>query len=170
MYRWISGKYFWAEDWFGLFLCSVLMLIVQYRLSPMLQSRRQRSMRDQHTEPVPRFGRFVKWTHHCCVSFFSNTLLFARSKCSAAVEFGAPWNNTRILDLQSSPCINFHGRFRQFVSGILTGSPFALGDRNSPQRTDDTSTSILAIPILDSWFLDLYWRCFLNWKIILCCL
>ena len=134
-------KIFLSGGLIGLLLCSVLMLIVLYRLSPMLQSRRQRSMRDQHTEPVPRFGRFVKWTHHCCVGFFSNTLLFARSKCSAAVEFGAPWNNTRILDLQSSPCINFHGRFRQFVSGILTGSLFALGYRNSPQRTDDTSTS-----------------------------
>ena len=125
----------------GLLFFSPLMLIVLYRLSPMLQSRRQRSMRDQHTEPVQRFGRLVKWTHHCCVGFFSNTLLFARSKFSAAVGFGAPWNNTRILDLQSSPCINFHGRFRQFVSGILTGSPFTLDDRNSWQRTDDTSTS-----------------------------
>ena len=93
----------------GLLLCSALMLIALYRLSPMLQSWRQRSMRDQHTEPVPRFGRFVKWTHHCCVGFFSNTLLFARSKCSAAVEFGAPWNNTRILDLQSSPASIFMG-------------------------------------------------------------
>ena len=134
-------KIFLSGGLIGLLLCSALMLIVLYRLSPMLQSRRHRSIRDQHTEPVPRFGRFVKWINHCCVGFFSYTLLFARSKCSAAVEFGAPWNNTRILDLQSSPCINFHGRFRQFVSGILTGSPFALGDRNSPQRTDDTSTS-----------------------------
>ena len=143
-------KIFLSGGLIGLLLCLALMLIVLYRLSPMLQSRRQRSMRNQHTEPVPRFGRFVEWIHHSCFVFFSNTLLFARSKCSAAVEFDAPWNNTRILDLQSSACINFHGRFRQFVSGILTGSPFALGDRNSLQRTDDTSTSILAIPILDS--------------------
>ena len=102
-------KIFLSGGLIGLLLCSALMLIVLYRLSPMLQSRRQRSMRDQHTEPVPRFGRFVKWTHHCCVGFFSNTLLFARSKCSAAVEFDAPWNNTRILDLQSSPASIFMG-------------------------------------------------------------
>ena len=73
-------KIFLSGGLIGLLLCSALMLIVLYRLSPMLQSRRQRSMRDQHTEPVPRFGRFVIWTHHCCVGFFSNTLFFARSK------------------------------------------------------------------------------------------
>ena len=40
----------------GLLLCSVLMMIVLYRLSPLLQSRRQRSLRDQHINPVPRYG------------------------------------------------------------------------------------------------------------------
>ena len=40
----------------GLLLSSVLMLIVLYRLSPRLQSRRQRSLRDQHINPVPRYG------------------------------------------------------------------------------------------------------------------
>ena len=40
----------------GLILSSVLVMIVLYRLSPLLQSRRDRSLRDQHREPVPRFG------------------------------------------------------------------------------------------------------------------
>ena len=40
----------------GLLLSSVLMLIVLYRLSPRLQSRRQRSLRDQHINPIPRYG------------------------------------------------------------------------------------------------------------------
>ena len=40
----------------GLLLSSVLMMIVLYRLSPKLQSRRQRSLRDQHINPVPRYG------------------------------------------------------------------------------------------------------------------
>ena len=40
----------------GLILSSVLMMIVLYRLSPLLQSRRERSLRDQHLEPVPRLG------------------------------------------------------------------------------------------------------------------
>ena len=40
----------------GLILSSVLMMIVLYRLSPMLQSRREISLRDQHHEPVPRLG------------------------------------------------------------------------------------------------------------------
>ena len=40
----------------GLILSSVLMMIVLYRLSPLLQSRRERSLRDQHREPVPRLG------------------------------------------------------------------------------------------------------------------
>ena len=40
----------------GLLLCSLFVIIVLYRLSPMLQSRRERSLRDQHREPVPRFG------------------------------------------------------------------------------------------------------------------
>ncbi len=40
----------------GLLLSTVLLVIVIYRLSPRLQSRRQSSLRDQHIEPVPRFG------------------------------------------------------------------------------------------------------------------
>jgi UDP-N-acetylmuramyl pentapeptide phosphotransferase/UDP-N-acetylglucosamine-1-phosphate transferase len=40
----------------GLLLSSVLVLIVLYRLSPRLQSRREKSLRDQHGEPVSRFG------------------------------------------------------------------------------------------------------------------
>jgi len=40
----------------GLLLSSVLMLIVLYRLSPRLQTRRQRSLRDQHINPIPRYG------------------------------------------------------------------------------------------------------------------
>ena len=40
----------------GLLASSVLVMIVLYRLSPLLQSRRQKSLRDQHSEPVPRFG------------------------------------------------------------------------------------------------------------------
>ena len=32
------------------------MMIMLYRLSLMLQSRRQSSLQDQHIEPVPRFG------------------------------------------------------------------------------------------------------------------
>ena len=40
----------------GLILSSVLVIIVLYRLSPMLQSRRVKSLRDQHRELVPRFG------------------------------------------------------------------------------------------------------------------
>ena len=40
----------------GLIVSSVLVMIVLYRLSPLLQSRRVRSLRDQHRGPVPRFG------------------------------------------------------------------------------------------------------------------
>ena len=40
----------------GLILSSVLVMIVLYRLSPLLQSRRERSLRDQNRELVPRFG------------------------------------------------------------------------------------------------------------------
>ena len=32
------------------------MMVVVYRLAPLLQSRRQRSLRDQHQMPIPRFG------------------------------------------------------------------------------------------------------------------
>ena len=40
----------------GLIVSSVLVMIVLYRLSQLLQSRRVRSLRDQHHGPVPRFG------------------------------------------------------------------------------------------------------------------
>ena len=40
----------------GLLLSSVFLVIVIYRLSPMLQSRRQLSLRDQHTNLVSRYG------------------------------------------------------------------------------------------------------------------
>ena len=40
----------------GLVLGPILMMIVVYRLTPLLQSRRQRSLRDQHQMPIPRFG------------------------------------------------------------------------------------------------------------------
>ncbi len=40
----------------GLILTSVLVVIVLYRLSPLMQSRRERSLRDQKRELVPRFG------------------------------------------------------------------------------------------------------------------
>ena len=134
----------------GLLLCSALMLIVLYRLSPMLQSRRQSSMRDQHTEPVPRFGRFVKWTHHCCVGFFSNTLLFARSKCSAAVEFDAPWNNTRILDLQSSPASIFMGDSGSLFLGYSLAVLSLWATKIPLKGQTILPLLILAIPILDS--------------------
>ena len=40
----------------GLLFSSVLLLIVIYRLSPMLQSRRNKSLRDQHISPIPHYG------------------------------------------------------------------------------------------------------------------
>ncbi len=40
----------------GLIVSSVLVMIVLYRLSPLLQSRRERSLRDQHRQLVSRFG------------------------------------------------------------------------------------------------------------------
>ena len=49
-------KFFISGGMLGLLLSSVLMMIVLYRLSPRLQSRRQRSLRDQHINPVPRYG------------------------------------------------------------------------------------------------------------------
>ena len=143
-------KIFLSGGLIGLLLCSALMLIVLYRLSPMLQSRRQSSMIDQHTEPVPRFGRFVKWTHHCCVGFFSNTLLFARSKCSAAVEFGAPWNNTRILDLQSSPASIFMGDSGSLFLGYSLAILSLWATKIPLKGQTILPLLILAIPILDS--------------------
>jgi len=49
-------KFLISGGMLGLLLSSVLMLIVLYRLSPMLQSRRQRSLRDQHINSIPRYG------------------------------------------------------------------------------------------------------------------
>ena len=40
----------------GLVLGSILMMVVVYRLAPLLQSRRQLLLRDQHQIPIPRFG------------------------------------------------------------------------------------------------------------------
>ena len=41
----------------GLILSSVLLMIGIYRLGPLLlQFKRDKSLRDQHIEPVPRFG------------------------------------------------------------------------------------------------------------------
>ena len=49
-------KFLISGGMIGVLLCSVLMLIVLYRLSPMLQTRRQNFLRDQHINPVPRYG------------------------------------------------------------------------------------------------------------------
>ena len=43
----------------GLLLSSAFMMLVVYRLSPMLQSRRLRSLRDQYIEPALCFGVYV---------------------------------------------------------------------------------------------------------------
>ena len=40
----------------GLLISSVFLVIIICRLSPKLQSRRQLSLRDQHIDPVPRYG------------------------------------------------------------------------------------------------------------------
>ena len=40
----------------GLIICSVMVMIVLYRLSPILQSKREKSLRDQHSESIPRYG------------------------------------------------------------------------------------------------------------------
>ena len=40
----------------ALIVSSVLVMIVLYRLRPILQTRREKSLRDQHREPVSRFG------------------------------------------------------------------------------------------------------------------
>ena len=53
MYIW---KFLLSGGLIGLLISSALMMIVLYRLSPFLQSRRESSLRDQHIEPVPRFG------------------------------------------------------------------------------------------------------------------
>ena len=57
-WRWVLGNFCWVGGLIGLLLSSALMIVL-WRLSPILQSRRQRSLRDQDIEPVPRFGRVV---------------------------------------------------------------------------------------------------------------
>jgi UDP-GlcNAc:undecaprenyl-phosphate/decaprenyl-phosphate GlcNAc-1-phosphate transferase len=54
----------------GLISSSVLMLIVLYRISPLLQSRRERSLRDQHFEPVPRLGGIALFWGFACALLF----------------------------------------------------------------------------------------------------
>ena len=49
-------KFLISGGMLGLLLSSVFMLIVLYRLSPMLQSRRLSSLRDQHIDSIPRYG------------------------------------------------------------------------------------------------------------------
>ncbi len=51
-----TWKFLISGGMLGLLLSSVLLLIVIYRLSPRLQSRRQLSLRDQHINPVSRYG------------------------------------------------------------------------------------------------------------------
>ena len=51
-------KYLLSGGLIGLLLSSALMMIVLYRLSPIFQSRRQGSLRDQHIDPVLFFRAF----------------------------------------------------------------------------------------------------------------
>ena len=51
-----TWKFLISGGMVGLLLSSVLMMIVLYRLSPKLQSRRLSSLRDQHIDPIPRYG------------------------------------------------------------------------------------------------------------------
>ena len=51
-----TWKFLISGGLLGLLLSSVLLVIVIYRFSPILQSRRQLSLRDQHINPVPRYG------------------------------------------------------------------------------------------------------------------
>ena len=51
-----TWKFLLSGGMVGLLLSSVLMMIVLYRLSPKLQSRRLSSLRDQHIDPIPRYG------------------------------------------------------------------------------------------------------------------
>ena len=51
-----TWKFLISGGMLGLLLSSALLVIVIYRLSPRLQSRRQLSLRDQHINPVPRYG------------------------------------------------------------------------------------------------------------------
>ena len=51
-----TWKFLISGGMVGLLLSSVLMMIVLYRLSPKLQSRRLKSLRDQHIDTIPRYG------------------------------------------------------------------------------------------------------------------
>ena len=51
-----TWKFLLSGGLLGLLLSTVLLVIVIYRLSPMLQSRRKLSLRDQHINHVPRYG------------------------------------------------------------------------------------------------------------------
>jgi UDP-GlcNAc:undecaprenyl-phosphate/decaprenyl-phosphate GlcNAc-1-phosphate transferase len=51
-----TWKFLLSGGLLGLLLSSAILVIVIYRLSPMLQSRRKLSLRDQHTNPVPHYG------------------------------------------------------------------------------------------------------------------
>ena len=51
-----TWKFFISGGMAGLLISSVLMMIVLYRLSPKLQSRRLKSLRDQHFDTTPRYG------------------------------------------------------------------------------------------------------------------
>ena len=51
-----TWKFLLSGGLLGLLLSSFLLVIVIYRLNPMLQTRRKLSLRDQHINPVPRYG------------------------------------------------------------------------------------------------------------------
>ena len=51
-----TWKFLLSGGMVGLLFSSILMTIVLYRLSPKLQSRRLSSLRDQHIDPIPRYG------------------------------------------------------------------------------------------------------------------
>ena len=51
-----AWKFLLSGGLLGLLLSSALLVIIIYRLSPMLQSRRKLSLRDQHINPIPRYG------------------------------------------------------------------------------------------------------------------
>ena len=51
-----TWKFLLSGGLLGLLLSSAILVIVIYRLSPMLQSRRTLSLRDQHINPIPRYG------------------------------------------------------------------------------------------------------------------
>ena len=64
-----TWKFLISGGMIGLLLCSVLMMIVLYRLSPKLQTRRLKSLRDQHIEAIPRYGGVaIFWGFLCALS------------------------------------------------------------------------------------------------------